>query len=206
MQKLPERILCFVTPSITKFNSNSFFEFIKYAIDGGVNMIQIRDKKAKSHELKQFSTKLYKIAGNEIIVMINSEFIPNYPNISGIHFPEKINVSKFSPLPKNKIFGQSTHSLGSAKISEENGINYLIVGSIFKSNSHPNGNISGTSIIKEIVKSTSLPVIGIGGITLENAESVIKSGANGIAVISEISRFKNPYKISKSLSEIINTN
>ena len=41
---------------------------------------------------------------------------------------------------------------------------------------------------------------------LKNAESVIKSGANGIAVISEISRFKNPYKISKSLSEIINTN
>lgn len=206
MQKLPERILCFVTPSITEFNSNSFFEFIKYAIDGGVNMIQIRDKKAKSHELENFSTKLYEIAGNEIIVMVNSEFIPTYSNISGIHFPEKINVSKFSPLPKNKIFGQSTHNLRSAKSSNENGINYLIVGSIFKSNSHPNGNVSGTRIIKEIVKNISIPMIGIGGITLENAASVIQSGANGIAVISEIYRFKNPYKISKSLFEIINTN
>lgn len=204
MNKLPQKILCFVTPSLPiEEKYIPFIEFTKYAIDGGVNMIQIRDKNISINLLEKFSERIYQIAGKEICIMINSEFPSNATHISGTHFPEKINVSKFLPLPKNKLYGQSVHSINSAINSEKNKLDYIIAGSVYKSQSHPNGISSGTKLIKNISNRTNIPIIAIGGITEQNAEAVIKSGADGIALISEITKNKNPYLITKSLSKII---
>ena len=204
MNKLPQKILCFVTPYLPKQEKSiPFIEFTKYAIDGGVNMIQIRDKNTSINILEKFSEKIYQFAGNEVCIMINSKFPSLSTHISGTHFPEKVNVSRFSPLPKNKLFGQSVHSINSAINSEKNKLDYITVGSIYKSHSHPNGISSGTKLIKNISNRTNIPIIAIGGITEQNAESVIKSGSDGIALISEITKNKNPYNITKSLSKII---
>ena len=204
MNKLPQKILCFVTPYLPKQEKSiPFIEFTKYAIDGGVNMIQIRDKNTSINILEKFSEKIYQFAGNEVCIMINAKFPSLSTHISGTHFPEKVNVTRFSPLPKNKLFGQSVHSINSAINSEKNKLDYITVGSIYKSHSHPNGISSGTKLIKNISNRTNIPIIAIGGITEQNAESVIKSGADGIALISEITKNKNPYNITKSLSKII---
>ena len=75
MNKLPQKILCFVTPYLPKQEKYiPFIEFTKYAIDGGVNMIQIRDKNTSINLLENFAEKIYQFAGNEICIMINSKF------------------------------------------------------------------------------------------------------------------------------------
>ena len=156
MNKLPQKIVCFFTPYLPKQEKyNAFLEFTKYAIDGGVNMIQIRDKNTAINLLEKFSEKIYQIAGNEICIMINSNFPSLSSHISGTHFPEEINISKFSSLPKNKLYGQSVHSINSAINSEKNKLDYIIAGSVFKSHSHPNGIYSGTKLIKNISNKTN---------------------------------------------------
>tara|TARA_Y100000815_G_C13188401_1_gene441983 strand:- start:199 stop:747 length:549 start_codon:yes stop_codon:yes gene_type:complete len=176
---------------------------IQAAIDGGVNMVQIRQKDANYEELSEFTSMILKLEKNTTLIMVNSETPINIHGTAGTHFPEKTDSKTLYPWPQNKIYGQSVHSVISAKRAETNKINYVIAGTIFPSSSHPNGLISGTKLIRDISKEISIPVIGIGGITQYNAMQVIESGASGIAVISSISKYKDTYKASKSLADAI---
>jgi len=176
---------------------------IQAAIDGGVNMVQIRQKDANYEELSDFTSMVIKLVTNTTLIMVNSETPINIHGTAGTHFPEKTDSKIQYPLPQNKIYGQSVHSVISAKRAEMNKINYVIAGTIFPSNSHPNGLVSGTKLIRGISKETSIPVIGVGGITQNNAMEVIESGASGIAVISSISKYKDTYKASKLLADAI---
>jgi len=177
-------------------------ESIQAAIDGGVNMVQIRQKNANYEELSEFTNMVIGLVKNTLI-MVNSETPVNIQSVSGTHFPEKIDSKTQQPWPQNKIYGQSVHSVISAKRAEINKVNYVIAGTIFPSNSHPNSLISGTKLIRDISKEISIPVLGVGGITQNNAMQVIESGASGIAVISSISKYKDTYKASKLLAEAI---
>ena len=82
-------------------------------------------------------------------------------------------------------------------------IDSYILGTLFKSNSHPGGNFIGIEKFKRLIKLTTKPVIAIGGIDEKNANLVHKSGASGIAVISAIAYSKN---ISTTLDLINNKN
>ena len=178
-------------------------ESIQAAIDGGVNMVQIRQKNANYEELSEFTNMVIGLVKSTILIMVNSETPVNIQGVSGTHFPENIDSKTPQPWPQNKIYGQSVHSVISAKRAEINKVNYVIAGTIFPSNSHPNSLISGTKLIRDISREISIPVLGVGGITQNNAMQVIESGASGIAVISSISKYKDTYKASKLLAEAI---
>ena len=78
-------------------------------------------------------------------------------------------------------------------------IDALILGTIFQSNSHPNGKTLGIENFKQLVKISNKPVIGIGGIGSNNSNLVYKSGAAGIAVITSIATSKNIRKTLKDM-------
>ena len=83
--------------------------------------------------------------------------------------------------------------------AEKSGVDYLIAGTIFPSNSHPGFPGSGVDLINKITSKVSIPVLGIGGITSENADSVIDNGAFGVAVIGEIMNDSNVFQAAKNL-------
>ena len=89
-------------------------------------------------------------------------------------------------------FGQSTHSLPVAQRAQQNGANYVFVGSVFPTQSHPGEDSVGTNILKEYNLSLDIPFVGIGGIDASNAADVIKVGAHGVAVISAILATDDP--------------
>ena len=75
--------------------------------------------------------------------------------------------------------------------NKDKNINAFIVGTIFPSNSHPNGKTLGIEKFIELVKLSEKPVIGIGGIDTNNIASVVESGAKGVALISELANASN---------------
>jgi thiamine-phosphate diphosphorylase len=78
--------------------------------------------------------------------------------------------------------GRSVHSLAEAKAARDEGADFLMVGHLFDTPSHAGRPAGGAPLLEEVV-ALSLPVIGIGGITLERVAAVHAAGAWGVAAI-----------------------
>ena len=89
--------------------------------------------------------------------------------------------------------------------AEKAGASYLFAGTIFTSKSHPSLPGSGTEYLARICRAVTIPTVAIGGINETNSESVIKSGASGVAVISSLLEAKDPYKKASEIRHIIET-
>jgi thiamine-phosphate pyrophosphorylase len=87
-------------------------------------------------------------------------------------------------LDKSFLIGVSCHSLEAAQAAERDGADYIFFGPIFATPSkEPFGRPQGTESLEQVCRAVSIPVLAIGGITLDNAESCVASGAAGIAAI-----------------------
>jgi thiamine monophosphate synthase len=75
------------------------------------------------------------------------------------------------------------HSIAGAQVAEEDGADYVIFGPVWVSASHPDTAPAGLAALAKVVRSVSLPVLAIGGITEERAAEALASGAAGYAAI-----------------------
>ena len=83
------------------------------------------------------------------------------------------------------LIGRSVHSVEEATAAEAGGgLDYLIFGTIFPTSSKPEGHpLAGPEALRAAVAACRLPILGIGGITLENVDRVAATGAAGVAAI-----------------------
>lgn len=104
-----------------------------------------------------------------------------------------------------KILGVSVHNVEEAKEAARQGADYLGVGPIFHTTTKEDiREISGPSVIEQIRSAgVTLPLVGIGGIGRDNANQVIKAGADGIAVVSAISLNSSPQQAARELKGIV---
>ena len=103
------------------------------------------------------------------------------------------------------IIGASVGSVDEALKAVKDGADYVAVSPVFDTTSKDDaGKGHGIETIKEIRKALpDFPIIGIGGINKSNAESVIKAGLDGIAVISAVVSTRDIKKSAEELSELI---
>ncbi len=101
------------------------------------------------------------------------------------------------------LIGRSVHSGPAASRAETDGADFLVVGTMFPSRSHPGRVSAGTDLMRRISRNCRLPLIGIGGITPENAPEVIEAGASGVAVITSILAAPDPEAAAARLKEAI---
>ena len=169
-----------------KFESN-----INAAIDGGVDVVQLRDKDIPYEDFLLIGEKLKDIIDGKVLFAVNSNvMVANDLEADIIHLPEIAdNVNIIKQIYKEKfIVGKSVHSTHSAKNAVSEGVDYVTIGTIFDSNSKPGGLISGLDLIELTAQEIEIPILAIGGIDASNAGSVITAGASGVTVISAITR------------------
>lgn len=98
--------------------------------------------------------------------------------------PQQARRLASAPRREDFIIGVSCHSLEAAKTAERGGADYLFFGPIFATPSKAAyGAPQGLTRLADVCRSVKLPVLAIGGITLENAVSCLSAGASGIAAI-----------------------
>ena len=153
---------------------------------GGVTAIQLRDKDVS---VKKFLEDAEEI--KEITSKFNIPFIINdridiclAVDADGVHLgKEDLPIHHARRILGNKkIIGASVSSIEEAKKAEEYGASYVSVGSVFPSQTKSKPCIS-LDLIGDIKKEVSVPVIAIGGITIDNAPKVIERGADGICIM-----------------------
>jgi thiamine-phosphate pyrophosphorylase len=101
---------------------------------------------------------------------------------------------------KDFLMGVSCHSLEAAKAAERGGADYIFFGPVFATPSKAAyGTAQGLALLAEVSRSVSLPVLAIGGVTLENAASCLTAGAAGIAAIRLFQESQDVPSIVKTL-------
>jgi thiamine-phosphate pyrophosphorylase len=109
-------------------------------------------------------------------------------------------------LPIDKILGCSTTTLEEAVKAEADGADYVAVGAIYPTPCKADAVVVGLERLCQARKVTSLPIVAIGGIDIENAPEVIDAGADAIAVISAVVGAANVQDAARKLAERIEKN
>ncbi len=99
-------------------------------------------------------------------------------------------------LPPGSLVGRSVHSEDGAVQAMADGSNFLVVGTMFATSSHPGEEPAGPTLMRGVARRCKLPLIGIGGITPANVDVVIAAGASGVAVIRSILTADDPRSAS----------
>jgi len=161
------------------------------AIEGGVTLIQLREKEVSSREFYQIALKVKDLAHSKgVPLLINDRLdIALAVNADGLHIGQEDLPLKVARklLGPDKIIGLSVSNLEDAVQGEKEGADYLGAGAVYPTTSKDvSESPIGPDGLKKIKEAVSIPVVGIGGINLFNIEEVKRTGVDGVAVISAI--------------------
>lgn len=196
-------LLCYVTDrrslAATEFAQarTLLLQRIETVAAGGVDWIQIREKDLSGKECTVLARDameraMHSTAQVRTRILINDRLdIALATQTGGVHLSEKSLPAQeakrlICALGREKDFlvGVSCHSLEAAKAAEQNGPDYLFFGPVFATPSKADyGAPQGLERLAEVCRAVAVPVLAIGGVTLENSASCLSAGAAGIAAI-----------------------
>ncbi|MEW6680650.1 MAG: thiamine phosphate synthase, partial [bacterium] len=165
------------------------FEVAKMAIEAGVRIIQIRDKRGNVREFLKIAEAIRSLS-DEITLIINDRLdVALSISADGLHLGQSDLPIEYAKERFYGIIGLSCHSVDEAIKAEKDGTDYIGIGPIFKTKTKPGLSPIGYEIIKQLKQKIKIPVVAIGGINLENIEKV--EDADSIAVSSAILESKD---------------
>ena len=174
------------------------------ALRGGVNVVQLREKSLPAGELYELGRRLRRVtheAGAALVVNERAD-VALAIGADGVHLGEaSLPVTAGRGLAGGLLLGRSVHSLAGAVEAERDGADYLVVGTIFPSASHPQLPAAGPHLIRKVKMHVKAPLLAIGGVTPDNAAQVIADGASGVAVIRGILADAHPQQAARRLVE-----
>lgn len=169
----------------------SHFEVAKRLMESGVELIQLRYKGTSDTAFYEEAVQSVKLSASfHARIIVNDRVdIALASGAHGIHLGKgDIPAEKARAiLGDMSLIGVSTHSLKEAVEAPFKKVDYIAVGPIYSTQTKESENAPvGPETLAEIRKVVRKPIVGIGGITLENVSEVIRSGADSVAVISDL--------------------
>ncbi len=178
-----------ITPDL--LDTEQLLTKVKAALSGGACLLQYRNKIADaSLRLQQAKALLSLCRDYHVPLIINDHLaLCAEINADGLHLgADDGQLSEARKLlGMNKIIGVSCYNqLALAQKAQADGADYIAFGACFSSETKPKAPKAPLSLFVKAKQQISIPIVGIGGITLENARQVKAAGADAIAVISTL--------------------
>jgi thiamine-phosphate pyrophosphorylase len=161
-------------------------------LDGGARCIQVRAKALASRPFLALCDEVVRLARPyDALVIVNDRVdLARLSGAGGVHLgQEDLPVAAARRLlGEAAVIGLSTHSVEQIEAARAEPATYVAVGPVFGTRTKDTGYTAvGLSLVREAARrSDGRPVVAIGGITLENAASVIDAGASAVAVIGDL--------------------
>lgn len=166
------------------------YEQVEQALSGGATLIQLREKEIDEYSFEKEIKEIKKLCNRFAVPLIINDYVELAlrSGADGVHVGKSdMPVDQIRKLAGNDfIIGATTKTVEQAKAAEENGADYLGVGAVFPTNTKENVIRITIPQLKEIVSSTDLPSVAIGGIKLSNMHLLKDCGADGIAVVTAV--------------------
>jgi len=167
-----------------------FFTAAEAALMGGVKALQLREKDLPDSELIKLGVQLRKLTSNySAKLIINSRAdIAKKIGADGVHLVESsVNINEIKTSFPRLILGVSTHSIERAHLAQTQGADYITFSPIYETPSKASyGPPQGLDSLRQITQAVNLPVLALGGITLDRVPECLEQGAFGVALISDI--------------------
>jgi len=168
----------------TQISGLSHAEQVRLLVEGGATLVQLREKNLSALD---FYNEAKSVQG--VTVIINDRVdVALAVNAAGVHLGQDDLPPDAARrlLGDDAIIGHSTHNLAQARAAARLPVDYIAIGPIFstatKASPDPDVGLDGLRAVRDAIG--NIPLVAIGGITAENAASVIDAGADSVALIS----------------------
>jgi len=181
----------------------SLAEAVAQAVEGGANLVQLREKDLPAADLLALAERLRAVTQDRALLVVNDRLdVALACDAEGVHLPEQgLPVEAARRLAgQGFVIGRSVHSVAEAVRAQEEGADYVQVGAIFASRSHPGQAPAGLGLLETVVAAVSIPILAVGGITAANVGEAMRAGAGGAAVISAILGAPSPREAARDLA------
>lgn len=185
------RLRCYLVTDSSAGSVERLVSICEEAIQGGITAVQLRAKGRSDRELLYAANELRAACDRSgTLFIVNDRVdIALASNADGVHLGVDdlpVGVAR-ALLGSGKIIGYSPETSADRIGAEEAGADYLGIGPVFGTTTKGDaGQALGLDRFSELVKETTLPVVGIGGISVEDARSVVEAGACGVAVVGAV--------------------
>lgn len=186
----PKDLLLYAVTDRHWLNGRTLVDVVKESLDGGVTMIQLREKSLDEGKFLEEAKELQALCRERHVPFIVNDNvdIAKAMDADGVHVGqsdmEALDVR--AKLGPDKIIGVSAQTVEQALLAEQHGADYLGVGAVFPTGSKDDAEDVSYDTLKAICKAVSIPVVAIGGISQANVAQLAGSGICGVAVISAI--------------------
>lgn len=191
-------------------NNRSLVEVVQELIAGGVTCLQYRDKVKSMDEKEKMALQLKNICDQAQIPFIINDDVNLAAKIhaDGVHLGQKDCDVKTARkiLGERAIIGVSARTVRDALLAQENGADYLGSGAVFGTATKEDASFLGVDCFSKICEAVQIPVVAIGGISLQSIPQLKESGVSGVAVVSQLFAAKTPQIAAQQFIQVINEN
>ncbi len=168
----------------------SLYEQVEEALKGGITCLQLREKNLSDEEFLKEAIKIKALCNKyKVPFFINDNVeVAIKCGADGIHVgQDDMAAGRVRELVGDKMMiGVSTHSVKEAVEAVKNGADCLGVGAIFSTSTKKDASVLDLSVVSDICKAVSVPVVAIGGIKKDNISKLKGTGVDGVALVSAI--------------------
>ncbi len=178
------------------------------AVRGGVDIVQLRDKRASREELLPLAVELEEICEQAgALFTVNDDVeLARLSGADGVHLgQEDETIAKArEALGPDVLVGRSVGTVGEARRAVHEGAAYLGVGPVFAPPTKPDADVAGLALVKGVAREQlPVPWFAIGGVTLKTAPDVAAAGAKGFAVVRAILDAEDPEIVARELRRLL---
>jgi len=170
---------------------NTLIQKTQFAIEGGAFMVQYRSKiHDRDVKMQQCAAILRLCREYDVPCIVNDDVeMCRILKADGVHLGENDdNIAEVRRiLGEGSIIGSSCYDqLNRAKQAQKEGASYVAFGTVFPTPTKPNAPRATLELLREAKSEIQIPIVAIGGITMNNAHYVIETGVDAIAVITSL--------------------
>ena len=176
----------------------------KAALEGGATALQLRAPELDDEALLPLASGLAaRCRDAGVLFVVNDRVeVALASGADGVHVGQGDDPAHARHLlGSGRVLGISVGGHAEAEAARRAGADYLGV-TVWATATKPDARPHGLEGVREVAAATPLPVVGIGGITPENAASVLRAGATGVAVISAVAGAGDPVGAVRELRRL----
>lgn len=196
--------LYFITDS-TGLSEEEFLYRVRSACEGGVTLIQTREKEKSTREYISLAQKVHEITKEYGIPLIVDDRVDVALAIDaeGVHVGQSdmpVEIAR-RLMGKDKIVGATAKTVEQAVKAYNEGADYLGVGAIYPTTTKVKTVLTSVETLCDIVKAVPIKVNAIGGLNKDNIDVLKGSGIDGICVVSAVMKSQAPKEAAKELKQ-----
>lgn len=205
MKSNKDNLLLYAVTDRHWLGEETLYQQVEKSLEGGVTFVQLREKELDDEAFLEEAKELKELCAryNVPFVINDNVDIAVAMDADGVHVGQSDMEAGDvrAKLGPDKIIGVSTGTVAEALLAQERGADYLGVGAVFPTGSKADAAEVSHETLKAICDAVDIPVIAIGGITIDNVKELAGTGICGIAVISAIYAQKDIKAAAKALKE-----